>query len=186
LITLASGITSLATPYQSQAQVQKAALSAQLVSVYAQKTLIPPNAQPKAATLPVIDNVDPNTNGAPPAPAPAPAPAPIPAPVVAPVAAVTTSSDSGSSTDIGRQMLDARFGDQYWNSLYSLWMRESGWNPNSRNSYSGACGIPQANPCSKITDMSVQGQIQWGLNYIAARYGNPDAAWSFWLSHRYY
>lgn len=92
----------------------------------------------------------------------------------------------GDAVAIGRQMNAQRFGDSQWNSLYQLWMHESGWNPNSYNPYSGACGIPQANPCSKISDHSIQGQISWGLDYIASRYGNPDNAWSFWLAHNYY
>lgn len=93
---------------------------------------------------------------------------------------------SGDAVAIGRQMNAQRFGDSQWNSLYQLWMHESGWNPNSYNRYSGACGIPQANPCSKISDHSIEGQISWGLNYIASRYGNPDNAWNFWLAHNYY
>ena len=34
--------------------------------------------------------------------------------------------------------------------LINLWNRESGWNANAYNKSSGACGIPQALPCSKI------------------------------------
>lgn len=73
-----------------------------------------------------------------------------------------------------------------WDGLYSLWMKESGWNPNSINNGSGACGIPQAYPCSKITDKSAAGQIKWGLDYIAGRYGNPAAAWAHWLRYGSY
>ncbi len=76
--------------------------------------------------------------------------------------------------------------DGQWDALYQLWMRESGFNPNSVNSYSGACGIPQANPCSKMADKSVSGQISWGLDYIASRYGTPAAAWAYWQSHHSY
>lgn len=107
-----------------------------------------------------------------------------PRPVVKQVAPAPVSG--GDAVAIGRQMNAQRFGDSQWNSLYQLWMRESGWNPNSYNASSGACGIPQAMPCSKISDHSIQGQITWGLNYIASRYGTPDAAWSFWQIHHYY
>ncbi len=73
-----------------------------------------------------------------------------------------------------------------WNALYQLWEHESGWNPNSHNSGSGACGIPQAYPCSKISDHSTAGQITWGLGYIADKYGTPSAAYAYWQSHNSY
>lgn len=78
------------------------------------------------------------------------------------------------------------FGDAHWPALQKLWQRESNWNPNARNPSSGACGIPQALPCSKIPDMSPRGQVEWGLSYIKARYGTPSRAWSFWANRRYY
>jgi uncharacterized protein YabE (DUF348 family) len=76
--------------------------------------------------------------------------------------------------------------DGQWDALYALWNRESGFNPNAVNGNSGACGIPQANPCSKITDKSVGGQIKWGLDYIAGRYGTPTKAWAYWQSNHSY
>jgi hypothetical protein len=92
----------------------------------------------------------------------------------------------GDTRSLGRALNAVEFGDQHWPALMALWNRESGWNPNARNRYSGACGIPQALPCSKIPDMSPQGQIEWGLKYIRQRYGNPSNAWQFWLSHHWY
>ena len=74
--------------------------------------------------------------------------------------------------------------DYDWECLVKLWNRESGWNPNAVNKRSGACGIPQSLPCSK---MAVEGtdyktnyrtQIRWGLKYIAWRYSSPSGAWS--------
>lgn len=74
--------------------------------------------------------------------------------------------------------------DYDWECLVKLWNRESGWNPNAINKKSGACGIPQSLPCSK---MAVEGtdyrtnyrtQIRWGLKYIAWRYSSPSGAWS--------
>lgn len=66
--------------------------------------------------------------------------------------------------------------------LVLLWYRESSWNPNAVNKKSGACGIPQANPCSKAskgTDYRTnwRTQVRWGLNYIKNRYGTPREAW---------
>lgn len=73
-----------------------------------------------------------------------------------------------------------------WDDLVSLWTRESGWNPYAYNPSSGACGIPQALPCSKIGDMSVIGQIKWGLEYIQGRYGDPASAWNHEINYGWY
>lgn len=94
---------------------------------------------------------------------------------------------SGDAVTIGQQLAAQRgWTGAQWDALYLLWMRESGWNPNSFNSSSGACGIPQALPCSKITDKSIHGQVTWGLNYVQGRYGNPVAAYSHWRSYGWY
>lgn len=82
---------------------------------------------------------------------------------------------------MGEEMAAARgWVNDQWDSLYQLWMRESGWSPYATNPYSGACGIPQANPCSKIGSSDPSAQISWGLNYIATRYGDPNSAWAYW------
>lgn len=68
--------------------------------------------------------------------------------------------------------------------LVKLWNRESGWNPNAHNKSSGAHGIPQSLPASKMasegTDYYTNGktQIRWGLKYIKGRYGSPSNAWA--------
>ncbi len=94
---------------------------------------------------------------------------------------------ANDAIQLGHDMAAARgWTGANWDGLYSLWMKESGWNPNSVNNGSGACGIPQAYPCSKITDKSAAGQIKWGLDYIKGRYGNPAAAWAHWLRYGSY
>ena len=76
--------------------------------------------------------------------------------------------------------------------LVSLWNRESGWNPNSYNSSSGAYGIPQALPASKMASAGLdyltnyKTQINWGLGYIRSRYGSPSAAWAHSQSRGWY
>lgn len=79
-----------------------------------------------------------------------------------------------------------------WPCLNQLWQRESGWNERAGNRYSGAYGIPQAYPASK---MAVDGadyltnprtQIHWGEDYIAGRYHTPCAAWAFEQAHGWY
>jgi len=115
----------------------------------------------------------------------APPPAVTPAPSRATVAVTAALTNNGDMRGLGRSMNATLFGDQYWESLNQLWTRESNWNPLAANR-SGACGIPQALPCSKIADHSPQGQISWGLNYIKARYGNPGNAWSHERSFGWY
>lgn len=68
--------------------------------------------------------------------------------------------------------------------LVKLWNRESGWNPHAHNKSSGAHGIPQSLPASKMasegSDYYTNGrtQIRWGLKYIKGRYGTPSQAWA--------
>lgn len=76
--------------------------------------------------------------------------------------------------------------------LIKLWNRESGWNPNSHNSSSGAHGIPQALPGSKMSsegsdwESNGETQIRWGLKYIKGRYGSPSNAWNHFCSTGWY
>lgn len=61
---------------------------------------------------------------------------------------------------------------------------ESGCRPNAVNPSSGACGIPQALPCSKMpcTLQDPVCQLRWMNQYVAARYGSWDNAYATWLS----
>ena len=76
--------------------------------------------------------------------------------------------------------------------LDPLWARESSWNVHAENVYSGAYGIPQAVPGSKMASAgrhwrsSARTQILWGLRYIKARYGSPAAAWAHELATGWY
>jgi resuscitation-promoting factor RpfB len=71
-----------------------------------------------------------------------------------------------------------------WTCLYQLWQKESKWNHLARNRSSGAYGIPQALPGSKMAiagadwETNPATQIIWGLDfYIVRRYGSPCGAW---------
>lgn len=76
--------------------------------------------------------------------------------------------------------------------LVKLWNRESGWNPNAHNKSSGAHGIPQSLPASKMksegADYYTNGytQIRWGLKYIKTRYGSPAKALRHSDKHHWY
>ncbi|MDR3116745.1 MAG: G5 domain-containing protein [Bifidobacteriaceae bacterium] len=68
--------------------------------------------------------------------------------------------------------------------LDQLWERESHWNVHAANGASGAYGIPQALPGSKMSaygadwQNNAQTQVKWGLHYIQDRYSTPCGAWS--------
>lgn len=71
-------------------------------------------------------------------------------------------------------------------SFKSLAFKESGFNPYAQNEASGACGLPQAMPCSKMNcelgDVSCQ--VEWMADYIERRYGNPTNALTHWESRQ--
>jgi hypothetical protein len=105
------------------------------------------------------------------------------------VAGVLTSCTPDQNRLLGRDMLRVQLGGQVenvaeWNCLNKLWTRESGWNEYARNRSSGAYGIPQSLPASKMASAGADyltssvTQIRWGLDYIQARYGTPCNAWS--------
>ncbi|MFI6249052.1 phage tail tape measure protein [Streptomyces sp. NPDC051016] len=100
-------------------------------------------------------------------------------------------SGGGSSANqkIGQTLAAARgWSGPQWAALKNLWTGESGWNERALNKASGAYGIPQSLPASKMASAgsdwktSAATQIKWGLGYIASRYGNPVNAYSQWLA----
>ena len=76
------------------------------------------------------------------------------------------------------------FEEKEYKCLNQLWTQESNWNYKSRNKKSGAHGIPQALPASKMNVVSTDWrtnpvtQIRWGLRYISIRYETPCKAWA--------
>lgn len=94
------------------------------------------------------------------------------------------SPDPGSAQAIAYEMVTARgWGDDQFACLVALWKKESGWRVNAYNKSSGAYGIPQALPGSKMAsagsdwETNPATQISWGLGYIKGRYGTPCGAW---------
>ncbi len=79
-----------------------------------------------------------------------------------------------------------------FSALVNLWNKESGWSVTAGNSSSGAYGIPQSLPGSKMasegSDWATNGQtqIRWGLKYIKNTYGSPSAAWGHFCSVGWY
>lgn len=76
--------------------------------------------------------------------------------------------------------------------LVHLWNQESGWRWDAKNPSSGAYGIPQALPASKMVSAggdwqtNPQTQIKWGLQYIKSTYGSPAAAWAHEQANNWY
>jgi hypothetical protein len=81
-------------------------------------------------------------------------------------------------------MLKAGFAIDQFPCLDRLWKKESGWNHHASNAGTGAYGIPQALPGSKMASVAADWktnpatQITWGLGYIEGRYDSPCGAWS--------
>lgn len=106
-----------------------------------------------------------------------------PSPTPAPVAPGGTSAAAAQA--IAQSMMSSYgWNDSEFSCLVSLWQRESGWNYQAQNPSSGAYGIPQALPGSKMGSVAADWatnpatQITWGLGYIQGRYGSPCAAWA--------
>lgn len=84
------------------------------------------------------------------------------------------------------------WGDDQFQCLESLWAKESGWSYTAYNESSGATGIPQSLPGSKMATAGADWatnaatQIKWGLGYINASYGSPCSAWSHSQSVNWY
>ena len=107
---------------------------------------------------------------------------------------VTSTPPDPNTAQSTAYSLLASFGfspQTYFGCLLDLWNRESGWRYDAENA-SGAYGIPQALPGSKMASAGADWQtdpatqIKWGLGYIKAIYGNPCGAWAFEEANGYY
>ena len=100
-------------------------------------------------------------------------------------AALAQANTPEGAQATARQLASASYGwgEGEFSCLHSLWTKESGWNYQAYNDSSGATGIPQALPGSKMASAgsdwqtNATTQIAWGLEYIAAVYGSPCSAW---------
>jgi hypothetical protein len=84
------------------------------------------------------------------------------------------------------------FSEKEYACLNTLWTKESHWNYKARNKSSGAHGIAQALPASKMNVVSTDWrtnpvtQIRWGLRYISIRYETPCKALAKHKRSNYY
>ena len=98
---------------------------------------------------------------------------------------VVNSKMSGKSPkEYAKTVLASKgMGNNEFTCLVKLWNKESGWNHKAENPSSGAYGIPQSLPGSKMASKgsdwrtNYETQIDWGMSYISGRYGTPCNAW---------
>lgn len=127
---------------------------------------------------------------------PKPTPTPTPEPS-------TQSADGGSSTSTSSAasrpmytgggspaewMAAAGIAESDWGYVDYIVKKESGWNPNATNASSGACGLVQALPCSKVPGNGYDpvDNLRWGNGYAVGRYGSWAAAYDFWTRNHWW
>ena len=104
-------------------------------------------------------------------------------------ATAATAAAKMAASGSPRQVAQAMLGSFGWSSsqfscLDPLWAHESGWSASAYNAGSGAFGIPQTLPGSRMASAgpdwqtNAATQIKWGLDYIKGTYGSPCGAWS--------
>ena len=95
---------------------------------------------------------------------------------------------------VAREIAQSKYG---WGSfqfacLNKLWTKESNWRYKARNKTSGAHGIPQALPATKMESIGTDWrtnpvtQISWGLRYIEVRYETPCKAYKKFQRSNWY
>jgi hypothetical protein len=105
-----------------------------------------------------------------------------------PADAATTASASDARA-IAHKLIP---NDAQFNAFSKIVEHESGWNVNASNASSGAYGLVQALPGSKMASAgsdwksNAATQIKWGLDYMNSRYGSPVGAWNFWQANGWY
>ncbi|MFD4911057.1 aggregation-promoting factor C-terminal-like domain-containing protein [Kitasatospora purpeofusca] len=100
----------------------------------------------------------------------------------------TASAATASPQAIAAQIVPAN----QLSSFNQIISHESSWNVTATNPSSGAYGLAQALPGSKMAThgsdwkTNANTQIRWALDYMNSRYGSPNAAWTFWQNHHWY
>lgn len=94
--------------------------------------------------------------------------------------------DDGSYRSLGQKILASRGMAGEFSAFDSIISQESGWRTSAVNPSSGACGIPQAYPCSKIAGLDATGQINWAIDYMVSRYGSISKAAAFKSARGWY
>jgi hypothetical protein len=101
------------------------------------------------------------------------------------VAAVLYYTGGGSAAE---WMAAAGIAESDWGYVDYIVGHESGWNPNATNKSSGACGLVQALPCSKVPGNGYDpvDNLRWGTGYAVGRYGSWAGAYAFWVKNHWW
>jgi hypothetical protein len=116
---------------------------------------------------------------------------PTAAPTVKPTPKPTPKPYRDTVTN-ARLYVRSRIGTTQYNCIDYIFARESKWNPRAVNPRTGAYGIPQAYPASKLAAFgsnwrySPLTQVKWGIWYVNSRYGSACQAKAFMASHGWY
>ncbi|MFD7547857.1 transglycosylase SLT domain-containing protein [Streptomyces sp. NPDC059578] len=109
------------------------------------------------------------------------------APQAAPVTAKAAQATSAKA--IAKKLIA---NDTQYAAFEKIVTRESNWDVTAQNSSSGAYGLVQALPGSKMSThgsdwrTNAETQIKWGIDYMEDRYGSPVGAWDFWKANSWY
>jgi hypothetical protein len=109
-------------------------------------------------------------------------------------ASVELARTPDGAREVAKVLMEDKFGwgDKQYACLDDLWIKESHWNYRASNKRTGAHGIPQALPATKMdsagTDWRTNPvtQISWGLRYIEVRYDTPCKAWAKFKRSNWY
>lgn len=114
-------------------------------------------------------------------------PKPTPTPEAASVGAAARPYFTGGGSP-AEWMAAAGIAESDWGFVDYIVSHESGWNPNATNRSSGACGLVQALPCSKVPGNGYDpvDNLRWGNGYAVGRYGSWERAYEFWTSRHWW
>ena len=120
-------------------------------------------------------------------------PKPKPVPVVASGSTGGSSGGGGPLFYTGggapaEWMAAAGIAESDWGYVDYIVSKESGWNPNATNKSSGACGLVQALPCSKVPGNGYDpvDNLRWATGYATSRYGSWAGAYGFWTKNHWW
>lgn len=123
-------------------------------------------------------------------------PTPTPEPVVASTSSKSSSTSSSAPASPfytgggapAEWMAAAGIASSDWGYVDYIVSKESGWNPNATNKSSGACGLVQALPCSKVPGNGYDpvDNLRWGNGYATGRYGSWAGAYNFWVNNHWW
>jgi hypothetical protein len=123
-----------------------------------------------------------------------PKPTPTPTPTTASTEKSTSPSSGGGPVFYtgggapAEWMAAAGIAESDWGYVDYVVSRESGWNPNATNKSSGACGLVQALPCSKVPGNGYDpvDNLRWANGYAVGRYGSWSGAYNFWINNHWW